>query len=125
MNKTELLNMVCKMIENAGYNKYEVYSSCYYTDEKLNFITRRRINRMTGQRDEWLEIEGLTLTAAIVNRHNGTADNVSVDVCVYENKGLCGHCLHKIRVNTKQNETAIRKKVESIMNFYNTFVKVA
>ena len=80
---------------------------------------------MTGQRDEWLEIEGLTLTAAIVNRHNGTADNVSVDVCVYENKGLCGHCLHKIRVNTKQNETAIRKKVESIMNFYNTFVKVA
>ena len=126
MNKTELLNMVCEMIEKAGYKKMATYDPNYYRADKMEINKVERRNTFTNEIDEITEYYGLAMNVSIVNKHNGADDDVSVDVAVNKwNRNSTEGRLHKVRVTTKQSETAIRKKVESIMNFYNTFVKVA
>lgn len=79
-------------------------------------------------KSEHRAVEGYTFTHLygfeiffnVVHRSNGTAENQSVDISIYEYKASSGKRLAKERINTKMGEKAIMNRINKIVELYET-----
>lgn len=75
----------------------------------------------------WTPVEGYTFTNRngftiffqVVHRHNGTEENKSVDLSIYEWKNSLGHRITKERLNVNQSEKQIQNRIKKIVDKYN------
>ena len=61
---------------------------------------------------------GLRITFEVVHRHNGTSENQSVDISIYEWENSSGKRILKERINTKMGEKAIMTRINSVVATY-------
>lgn len=63
---------------------------------------------------------GFSITFQVVHRHNGTEENKSVDISIYEWKASRGHRIAKERLNVNHSEKQIQNRINKIINIYNS-----
>lgn len=67
-----------------------------------------------------IQLFGFRITFEVVHRHNGTAENQSVDICILEWEHSVGKRIAKERINTKMGEKAIMSRINKIAEMYET-----
>ena len=69
---------------------------------------------------DFTRLNGFRIDFNVVHRSNGTDENVSVDINVYEWKDSSGQRITKERINTKMGEKAIVNRINKIVEIYET-----
>ena len=64
------------------------------------------------------DLFGYVITFEVVHRHNGTEENKSVDISIYEYESSYGHRIAKERVNTNMSDRQINNRVKKIMDIF-------
>lgn len=68
---------------------------------------------------DFTRLFGHTVDFTVVHRHNGTSENISVDISIYEWKDSRGKRLTKERINVNMSERQILNRVNKIIAQYN------
>lgn len=65
------------------------------------------------------ELNGYEISFKVVHRHNGTEENKSVDIRIYNWKHSMGHLIAKERLNVNFSEKQIQNRIKKIIDQYN------
>ena len=116
MTVIELMNKVKYELEVRGF---DVASADGYT---------RQAYATKDGKSERRHVEGYTFTHLygyqvhfdVVHRHNGAAENQSVDVCIYKWEASSGGAIARERVNTKMGDKAIANRINRVTELFDT-----
>lgn len=64
-------------------------------------------------------LNGFEIAFDVVHRHNGTAENKSVDLKIYEWENSTGKVIAKERINANHSEKQIQNRIKKIVDKYN------
>ena len=102
-----------------------------FTTESAKFSNRMdyevQASATKDGKSERRAVEGYTFTHLygfniyfdVVHRSNATAENVSVDISIFEWEASSGRRIAKERINTKMGEKAIMTRINKIVDVYN------
>lgn len=68
----------------------------------------------------YTHLYGFEIMFQVVYRSNGTNENISVDISIYEWAASSGKRIAKERINTKMGEKAIMTRINKIVEIYET-----
>lgn len=121
MNTTELMIKVKEMLNSEGFktkaedwnnpNDYS-YRGRAWKGDRLEYRV---------EHSPWGDVKmlwGDELAFSVVSRHNGTDENVSVDVCTVRWERSSGRVISKERVNIYMSEKQIRNRVYKMVARY-------
>ena len=116
MTTYDLMIKVKNELEAKGFttNTFDDYKR-YANATKDNKSERRPV---AGY--DFTHLYGFTVEFVVVHRHNGTSENQSVDISIFEWKASLGKRVTKERINTKMGEKAIKTRINKIADIYET-----
>ena len=125
MTTLELVAKVKNALEVHGFNVFDTpwgKSDMYEANGRIT-VTKDSKAYFTKTDYGVYHWNGFSIGTEIVHRHNGTAENVSVDAIIYTFKNSSGHGLDKQRFNTGMSEKQIQSRVSKLAASWNELTK--
>lgn len=117
MTINELMNKVKNELEARGF---DVNSADGYTHQAYADKDGKSERRPYKEGATYTLLYGYQVCFNVVHRHNGTAENQSVDVRVMKWNASSGGPIATERVNTKMSDRAIANRINKIAEIFAT-----
>ena len=118
MKANELLNKI-----KSGFSSKGFTDSVYF----IQFPDKAILSKTGYENTErqGMSYEGCTIIAETVYRHNGTKEDISVDVMLYVWKNGRGNLILKERANTRMSNRQIENRINKIIKAFNENALIA
>ena len=121
MTTYDLMLKIKKTLEDAGFETSSPsFSNLRDYEHQANATKDGKSWRELVAGYNFTHLFGYTIMFEVVHRHNGTEENKSVDLRIYEWKDSIGTLVAKERLNVNHSEKQIQNRIKKIVDIYNT-----
>lgn len=121
MTTRDLMLKVKDELENKGFETTSPhFGNCEDYEVRARATKDGKSEERKVEGYSFTHLYGYTIEFEVVHRHNGTEENQSVDVSVYEWNDSSGKRIAKERINTKMSEKSILNRINKIVEMYET-----